>query len=181
MGYCSTRFSGSGECNLQAPQTDLSTVGRLGHESRLEMILDMPPPGTRCGAIDVTYRVLDFSSEGGKTTCACASCLPTGCVSNYTVAVVGQSSDVLEDIRLRCRLSCNRVCCSSCSRFFVGLAIGAATGDAKGYRGMPRCRSQYREKVPDGRCHPWLCSGVCWNVSMSLCSGLACDIIYAAR
>ena len=131
-------------------------------------------------AIDVTYRVIDISSEGGKSMCSCASCLPTGWVSKYTVVFVGQASGVLDDIRLRCRLSCNRVCCSSC-RLFVALAIGAATGYAKWYRGMPRCRSQDRENMPDGRWHPWLCSGVCCNVSMSLRSGPTCDIIYAAR
>ena len=114
---------------------------------------------TMCDA-GATHRCIDFFSEGGKTMCSCALCLPTGCVTKDTVGFLGQPSGVLDDIRLRCRLSCYRVCCSSC-RFFVALAIGAATGDAKGYRGMPRCRSPDRLKVPDGRCHPWLCSAVC--------------------
>ena len=56
-------------------------------------------------AIDVTYRVFDISSEGGKSMCSCASCLPTGWVSKYTVVFVGQASGVLDDIRLRCRIS----------------------------------------------------------------------------
>ena len=43
----------------------------------------------------------------------------------------------------------------------MALAIEAATGYAKGYRGVPGCRSQDREKVPDGRWRPWLCYGVC--------------------
>ena len=145
----------------------------------LGRLCDMPPT-TRCATPVPLTDALTFFSEGGKTMCSCASCLPTGCVTKDTVGFVGQPSGVLDDIRLRCRLSCYRVCCSSC-RFFVTLAIGAATGDAKGYRGMPRCRSQDRVKVPDGRCHPWLCSAVSSNVSRSLRSGPTCDIICAAR
>ena len=162
-----------------SPSNTYEHGGRQGHESRLERLCDMPP-ATRCATTGATYRCIDISSEGGKTTCSCASCLPTDCVTKDTMVFVGQSSGVLDDIRLRCRLSCNRVCCSSC-RFLVALAIGATTGDAKGYRGMPRCRSQDRVKVPDGRCHPWLCSAVCCNVSMSLRSGATCGIISSAR
>ena len=157
----------------------MSTVGRQGHECRLERLCDMPP-ATRCATIGATDRCIDFSSEGGKTMCSSASCLPPGCVTKDTAVFLGQSSGVLDDMRLRCRLSCNRVCFSS-SRFFVALAIGAAAGDAKGYRGTPRYRAQNREKVPDGRCHPCLCSAVCCNVSMSLRSGATCDIISSAR
>ena len=137
------------------------------------------PPATRCATPVPLTDALIFS-EGGKMMCSCASCLPTGCVTKDTVGFVGQPSGVLDDIRLRCRLSCYRVCCSSC-RFFVALGIGAASGDAMGYRGTPRCGSQDRKKVPDGRWHPWLCSGVCCNVSMSLRSGPTCDFIHAAR
>ena len=134
------------ECNLQAHQKDMSTVGRLGHESRFERLCDMPP-ATRCATIGATYRCIDFSSEGGKTMCSCASCLPTGCVTKDTVVFVGQSSGVLDDIRLRCRLSCNRVCCSSC-RFFVALAIGAATGDAKCIVACPDVERKIGRRCP---------------------------------
>ena len=145
----------------------------------LGRLCDMPPT-TRCATPVPLTDALTFCSEGGKTMCYCALCLPTGCVTKDTVGFVGQPSGVLDDIRLRCRLSCYRVCCSSC-RFFVALAIGAATGDAKGHRGMPRCRSQDRLKVPDGRCHPWLCSAVCCNVSMSQLSGATWGISSSAR
>ena len=145
----------------------------------LGRLCDMPP-ATRCAMPVPLTDALTFFSEGGNTMCSCASCLPTGCATKDTVGFVGQPSGVLDDIRLRCRLSCYRVCCSSC-RFFVALAIGATTGDAKGYRGMPRCRSQDRVKVPDGRCHPWLCSAVCCNVSMSLRSGATWGISSSAR
>ena len=134
---------------------------------------------TMCDA-GATHRCIDFFSEGGKTMCSCASCLPTGCVTKDSVVFLGQPIGVLDDIRLRCRLSCYRVCCSSC-RFFVALAIGAATGDAKGYRDMPRCRSPDRLKVPDGRCHPWPCSAVCCNVSMSQLSGATRGTSSSAR
>ena len=154
----------------------MSTVGRQGHESRLERLCDMPP-ATRCATIGATYRCIDLSSEGGKTMCSCASRVPTGCVTRDTEVFVGQSSGVLDHIRFRCRPSCNRVCCSSCS-FFVTLAIGAATGYAKGYRGMPRWRSQDRVKVPDGRCHLWLCCTVCCNISMSHRSGPTLSLIH---
>ena len=137
-------------------------------------------PTTRCAMPVPLTDALTFFSEGGKTMCSCALCLPTGCATKDTVGFVGQPSGVLDDIRLRCRLSCYRVCCSSC-RFFAALAIGAATGGAQGYRGMPRGRSQDRVKVPDGWSHPWLCSAVRCNVSMPLRSGATCDIISSAR
>ena len=52
-----------------SPSNTYEHGGEQGHKSRLERLCDMPP-GTRCATIDVTYRVSDFSDEGGKTMCS---------------------------------------------------------------------------------------------------------------